>query len=366
MRLAAALLVASALFAADEKPRPPLDLAAPAAPSATWHDQDLTKADPDELRAEAKSLAYNESLPAEAAQLQHWAIVAKPERGHYSLACFYALAANPDAALYWLQYCGMEGEGADPEWALEDPDLESVRTDPRWKPVHGYLTACAAWWEKNGAPRTIVTLPEGYAKGTAIPALIGLHGLGSMPDDFAGGDDYQQLANRLGAAVIGASGTRCLGKRIFCWSEDPDRDLARVKAALDEAKDRVTIRPGAVVLIGFSQGAQMAAELASRGPETFAGAIALCPGAKKGSMLSSIAKPSPLLAARTFVVIDGEAEDEGNLAMGIADAEWLTARGALVLRHLYPGMGHSFPPDALDNFEIWTRLVLAARDRAAK
>lgn len=366
MRLLAALLVASALLHADEEPKPPLDLAAPAAPPSTWHDQDLTKADPDELRAQAKSLAYEESLPEEAAQLQHWAIVAKPERGHYSLACFYALAANADAAVYWLQYCGMEGEGADPEWALEDPDLESIRGDARWKTVHDYLSACAAWWEKNGAPRTVVTLPKGYAKGTAIPALVGLHGLGSMPDDFAGGDDYQQLADRLGAAVIGASGTRCLGKPIFCWSEDPERDLARVKGALDEAKDRVTIRPGAVVLVGFSQGAQVAAEIASRDPETFAGAISLCLGAKKGTALASIAKPSPLLAARTFVVIDGETEGAENIAMGNADAAWLTAKRALVLRHVYPGMGHSFPPDALDNFEIWTRLVLAARDRAAK
>jgi len=227
MRLLPVLLLASILLHADEKPKPPLELVAPAPPSSTWRDQDLTKADPDELRAEAKSLAYEDSLPAEAVQLQHWAVVAKPERGHYSLACFYALAANPDAAFYWLQYCGMEGEGADPEWALEDPDLESIRSDARWKPMHDYLTACAAWWEKNGAPRTVVTLPQGYAKGTAISALVGLHGLGSMPDDFAGGDDYQQLADRLGAAVIGASGTRCLGKRVFCWSEDPDRDLAR-------------------------------------------------------------------------------------------------------------------------------------------
>ena len=366
MRRLFVLLIAASLFAAGEKPKPPLDLAPPPEPSSTWRENDLTKAEAEELRAEARHLAYEEELPEEGAQLQHWALKADPTRGHYNLACFYSMAGKLDAAFYWLQYCGMDGEGMDPDWVQEDSDLENARKDERWKAVHEYIAACSAWWEKNGEPRTVLTLPQGYTKGTEIAALVGLHGLGAEPEDFSGGPAFQRLADRLGAAVIGVSGTRRGGKRNFAWSEEPGRDMARVKAALDEVKDRVSIRAGRVVVIGFSQGAQLAVELPARDPETFAGGIALCPGGRKQCQLGSIEKPSELLAGRAFVLIDGELEQEGNLALGAADEKWLSARGALVLRHVYPGMGHSFPPDDLNNFEIWTRIILSTRERAGK
>ncbi len=366
MRRFAAVLLASALFAADEKPKPPLDLSPPPEPASTWHDNDLTKADAEDLRTEARHLAYNEELPEEAAQLQHWALKADPERGHYNLACFYSMAGKLDAAFYWLQFCALEGEGIEAAWAAEDSDLENLRKDERWESVHAYLQACGAWWEKNGEPRTVLTLPKGYAKGTEIPAFVGLHGLDSAPEDFSGGPAYQRLADRLGAAVIGVSGTRRCGKRMFAWTEEVDRDMARVKAALDEVKDRATIRPGHVVVVGFSQGAQVAVELAARDPETFAGGIALCPGGRKGCQLGAIEKPPDLLADRAFVVINGELEQETNLALGEADDVWLSARKSLVIRHVYEGMSHSFPPTEIDNFEIWTRFVLSTRERASR
>ncbi len=366
MRRLAVLVLASVLIAADEKPKPPLDLAPPPEPSSKWHDNDLTKADAEDLRMEARHLAYEEELPEEAAQLQHWAVKADPTRGHYNLACFYSMAGKLDAAFYWLQYCGMDGEGMDPDWVQEDSDLENARKDERWKGVHAYIAACSEWWETNGEPRTVLTLPQGYQMGTEIAALVGLHGLGSVPDDFSGGPAFQRLADRLGAALIGVSGTRRGGQRTFAWSEEIDRDMARVKAALEEVKDRVTIRAGHVVVIGFSQGAQLAVELPARDPETFAGGIALCPGGRKNCQLGSIAKPSELLAGRTFLLIHGELEQEGNLALGEADEKWLSARGALVQRHVYPGMAHSFPPDELNNFEIWTRFILSTRERAGK
>ncbi len=362
----AVLLLASALFAADEKPKPPLDLAPPPEPSSTWRENDLTKVDAEDLRAEARHLAYEEGVPEEGAQLQHWAVKADPTRGHYNLACFYSMAGKLDAAFYWLQYCGMEGEGMDPEWAQEDSDLENARQDERWKAVHAYVVACAAWWEKNGEPRTVLTLPTGYAKGTEIAALVGLHGLAAGPEDLSAGPAFQRLADRLGAAVIGVSGTKRGGKRVFAWSEEIDRDMARVKAALDEVKDRVTIRAGRVVVIGFSQGAQLAVELSARDPVTFAGGIAICPGGMKECQLGSIARPSDLLAGRAFILVNGELEQEGNLALGAADEKWLSATGALVLRHVYPGMAHSFPPDELNNFEIWTRFILSTRERAGE
>jgi len=69
--------------------------------------------------------------------------------------------------------------------------------------------------------------------------------------------------------------------------------------------DRVTIKKGQVVTLGFSQGAQVGLEVAVRHPEGYAGSIVLSPGATQH--LEGV-RPSPLLAPRGFVLTCGAGE----------------------------------------------------------
>ena len=87
----------------------------------------------------------------------------------------------------------------------------------------------------------------------------------------------------LNVAVVGVSGTLARGQQTFVWAVDAERDAQRVRNALAEVSDRVTVKPGHVIALGFSQGAQVGLEIAVRNPEEYAGAIALSPGAASSS-----------------------------------------------------------------------------------
>jgi Flp pilus assembly protein TadD/predicted Ser/Thr protein kinase/TolB-like protein len=67
------------------------------------------------------------------ARAQQAAEMAMNSVGAYNLACFWALAGDPDAAVRFLREAVELGYRE--EWILEDPDLESLRGDPRFHAI---------------------------------------------------------------------------------------------------------------------------------------------------------------------------------------------------------------------------------------
>jgi len=261
--------------APGELPVPALSLIPPTPPGAKFGETDLTTLDPHALRGAADHF-YRQCRFRHALQFQFQA-VAKDQNGQYNLACYYARAGDVPAALYWLQDAGRE-EGVDVGHATRDEDLIEVRKDPRWPTLRTYLRKCERYWEASGYSETSLVAPQNVAPGTPIPVFIGLHGFGSSAHEFVSPERYQALADQMGAAVLGVSGTNCRGKHSFVWSEDATKDLARVDAALREVAGQLTPAQGQIVLFGFSQGGMVSAELAARDPQRFAGAILLSPG----------------------------------------------------------------------------------------
>jgi predicted esterase len=204
-----------------------------------------------------------------------------------------------------------------------------------------------------------VLLPKGYQKGTPIPAVLWLHGMGSRPEDFAN-DDAQSYADELKIAIIGVSGTKARGPRSFVWAEDIEADAKRLREAIAEASEKVTLQKGNLITLGFSQGAQMGLEVAVKYPEDYAGAIVLSPGAS--SHLSELS-PSPLLSQRGYVLCCGAQEHPGNVSLTSADANWLRRAKAQVIHKAYPGVSaHTFPQDFDERFPEWIKFILKARN----
>jgi predicted esterase len=184
--------------------------------------------------------------------------------------------------------------------------------------------------------------------------VIWLHGLGSNPEDFVN-KGCQEYADELKVALLGVSGTVPRGPRKFVWTEEPERDAKRVRDGLAEVSGQLTVKPGHVITFGFSQGAQVGLEVAVRHPEEYAGAIVLSPGAIP--RLNEV-KPSPLLAARAFVLACGAKEAPGNVRLTAADAQWLRDAKAKVEHRTYPEMSaHRFPPDFDERFPEWVKLI---------
>lgn len=341
-----------------EKPVPPVTLPEPPAPVANVNGKDLTKLESHALLNQAGKSAAKGNYQ-DAVVYQYWA-TQKTHADRYNLACYYARINAVDAAFYWLQAAALD-EGLDAEYANVDDDLDSLRRDPRWGKVQRFLHDCGRYWEQSGVAKTVLVRPKAYKEDLPITVVVWLHGLGSRPDDFVT-NDLQDLADELNVAFVGVSGTIPRGKRSFVWSEDPARDARRIQDALIEVADRV--QPGLLIAMGFSQGAQVGLEVAIRDPERFAGAIVMSPGTRSPAKLREV-KPSPLLAQRGFVVVCGAQEHPGNVALAAEDARWLQTAKAQVRHKPYPGMSaHTFPPDFVERFPEWVRLIEGTAKKA--
>jgi predicted esterase len=335
-------------------PSPPLDLPEPPTPSPMSSGKDLREAPPDILESAANQLYHQNRYP-EAIQILYYA-VQSGAHGQYNLACDYALDGKTDAAFYWLQKGALD-EGVDAEWAEQDSDLDILRKDRRWSKVASFLKACNSYWENSGHRTTALVVPRGYQPGTPIDVVVGMHGLASEPGRFVSAETYQEVADKLNVAFVGVSGTLPRGKGSFVWSEDPPRDASHIRLALSDLKDKLTPATGRLVTMGFSQGAQMAFEVAFANPSEYLGAIVLSPGTSKNVTLSDL-KPDSSNTKQHYVCTCGAGELPGNVHITRLDAEFARKAGSKVELKLYPGVTtHAFPSDFLDVFPTWLKFI---------
>ncbi len=340
--------------AVAEKPERPLDIPAPPAPDSIHEGRDLSKADGDELASLAGRFA-GEGKPGEAAQFQYWAMRAGAG-GQYNLACWTALAGDLEGAFYWLQEAALD-DGVEESWAGQDPDLDTLHKDPRWKQVGPFLKRCNAYWAASGHRQTVLVLPEGYKKGTPIGVLVGLHGLGHRPDGFVD-ESFQSFADDLNMAIVGVSGTVPTGRRSFVWSEDPASDARQIRRALADLSDRLTVKPGHIIAFGFSQGAQMGFEVAFQDPDEYLGAIVMSPGTTSRFYRLNKLTPSPGNRRQGYVCVCGAEEAPGNVSFTRDAAEFARKAGARVELRLDPGRSeHAFPPDFAASLARWVRFI---------
>lgn len=327
-------------------PSPPLGLASPALPPAKLEGIDLASKTSDDLAA-GGSYFINRGDYKQAAQCLAWAVHRGADE-RYNLACSLARAGDVEAAFYWLQQAAL-GEGVSAEHADEDPDLSSLRSDPRWRQVEPFLQACSNYYAHQDLLQVSLVLPEGYDPTHPIRTVVGLHGLGGS-QDFVN-DFYQPVSDRLGLAFVGVSGSRPLGPRKYSWSEDPEQDHRHVQKALESLHDRLTVKPGATLLFGFSQGGQMAFELAATHPETYRGALCMSPGRLQKGDLPAGGKPN---RGQRYLFLAGDEEHPSTLATLEQDADWVRQAGAEARVKLYPGVSeHAFPADFEEKLPGW-------------
>jgi len=337
-----------------ELPKAPLDVPVPKALASTHNGTDLSKEDTDELASLAREAASRDDYKT-ALAAQFWA-VKKGNDGLYDLACYYARNQLHDEAFYWLQQASLT-EGVDAQHASTDSDLQTLRRDPRYTEVAKFLRQCSAYWSHSDKKQTLVYLPQGFDKSKPSPVVITLHGRGSRPDHFFGAAT-QEMANENKLPFICVSGTKPTGPKSFVWSDSARENANRIDAAIKEVEDRIKIAPGRIIAIGFSEGAQVALEVAARDPDRFAGAIGMSPGAD--FHLNQV-QPAPALKTRRFVVTIGGKEHPGNVALARQDRDWFQKAGVQVQHITFPGVGHMLPRDFDERFPKWVEFILSGK-----
>jgi len=195
-----------------------------------------------------------------------------------------------------------------------------------------------------------------------FPVALWLHGYrGYSAEGYFPGETsaaMQKHADILGAVIIGFPGTTDLGDNTQQWSEEPVADHAYIQWRLKEIGKTVKLDLSKVALFGFSQGAMVAADLASLYPESYLGAILMSPGGMGGPKAAEVRRP--VNEKQVYFCFCGAEEHPSNVGLTKAYAKHLeTVLGAKVTLKLYPGISkHTRPPDFMEKFPDWMGAIL--------
>jgi phospholipase/carboxylesterase len=209
----------------------------------------------------------------------------------YNLACCYGLLKQDSLAALYLKRAFRAGFD-DVGHVKRDPDFDSVRASPVFSAVvdsaaeEAKRRAAARGSEFDVTAQTFqpcyVHLPDGYDSTKSYPLVIGLHGYGSNPEQFA---RVYERAGRPGFifAVLRAPYALNAGKELgYSWTTWSESDSTVQKRSLWFSTDYVAEAAAQLAarypttgtwLLGFSQGCGMAYVAGIKHPSLFKGII---------------------------------------------------------------------------------------------
>lgn len=199
-----------------------------------------------------------------------------------------------------------------------------------------------------------------------FPVAVWLHGYrGYSPAGYVPGETeaaFQKQADALGAVIIGFPGTTDLGDGTQQWSEEPVADHAYIQDRLKAMETPLNLDLKRVGLFGFSEGGMMAADLASRYPAAYRGAIVMSAGGIKAP--KPVMVRDPLHQQQVYFCLCGADEAPGNVGLTKLYAQMAELLGAKATLHLYPGVSkHARPPDFMEKFPEWMGKILGTEKR---
>ncbi|HEY3044697.1 MAG TPA: dienelactone hydrolase family protein [Vicinamibacterales bacterium] len=196
-----------------------------------------------------------------------------------------------------------------------------------------------------------MTIETGRARGSADLAGVLLHGRASTPQEMTG------LADRLGLDgcrwVAPAAATGSWYPHRFMEPLDVNepflsRAIEECDRAVDEASEQGRISPARIVVIGFSQGACLAAEYVLRRPGR-CGALVMFTGSLIGPPGTPwrLAPPATTLGGLPVLLTGSDVDEWVPVTRVRETARVLTTLGADVRCRIYPGRAHVVCDDEL-------------------
>jgi len=275
----------------------------------------------------------------------------------YNLACCYGLLERADLAALYLKRAVHAGF-RNLQQIAEDADFTAVRKKPVFTRAMTDIRAEIPQTDTLpvAGPRLFsCLLLQPADTQRRPPLLVGLHGYGGNPDNFAFlWHDIKDMS--LLFCVPRAPYPLPVGRNRFSWSDAwGDEQLAARSLDLAEeyllrviAEARSHYRVGPVYVLGFSQGAALAYRMALRHPDALDGVICFC-----GLSPRNIAARAPAAGKLPPVCIAMGRDDPGVPATAARDARnILTAKGYTVKVLAFDG-GHMVYPRALLDALQW-------------
>ena len=293
---------------------------------------------------EAERLKFSGRLE-EAESLFRQLLSEHPDRADvaYQLACTSSSQQKYEAALQMLGQAVHLGFAEYPVARFDD-ELTPLTQSPRFmKMLAEIRDRYAAGMPPVGTPVVFLPLPTRDAQQR--PLILLLHGFGDTHESYF--EQAEQWAG-LGFVAVAVPGSLPLRKNAFIWSQDDiETTHAQLQAIVNSPIVAREIDPKRVFLLGFSQGALHALQVAAKYSSKYAGVISLSPGGMPwlfGEEPSSIAKGAQLRAVLVSGVGELKAQQEliPHLNQLMQSAGWST----LVLSH---DGAHHFPTDWVEH-----------------
>jgi predicted esterase len=265
---------------------------------------------------------------------------------HFFVGALYAKLGQPEKAIEYLQitadnnYTGISS-------FEQNSDLDSLRDRDDFKAIINTVRANAqarmAEFQseaKNHNPKSYFPPPG----DTKPPLIIALHGTGM--DGQSMFDAIEQAAINQHAILIAPDALRPAGNG-FSWTY---RDESKwfVNYLIDDAVKNHNADPDRVILIGFSQGANIALILGQNQPETFLAVVPIC-GHYEPQIAEATTAPAP------FYLITGS-RDPWKETYITAKKDFVAAGGQVQTRIL-TGKGHQLPSGRAGTHEYEKAIV---------
>lgn len=312
---------------------------------------------------------YKDKKYEEAAEAYLEHVMKRPDDGNawYNLACCLALLKRKDEAITALEQAVHSGF-TDANHVKSDPDLESIRKKKAYKAVVKELEGSSGskpkteWIEGGALLPCYVRKPKNYDAQKTYGMLLLLHGRGDTAEHFLEnvedwrGEDFFVAAVET-PYILALPG----GRNGHCWApwesgKDNTREAYKLSAAtvgatLDALKKKYPLDAKRVYILGFSEGAFMAAHCAMMHADRIAGAIVI-----SGGFDPSLVTDADFEKAKSVRILLAHGTSDGVVpfATGKKFEEALTSHG--VAHDFFPfDGGHAVPEKVREGVDAWLR-----------
>jgi predicted esterase len=259
----------------------------------------------------------------------------------YQLACTFSLWDYQDLALEWIEKAVERGFWGHPVM-VEDPDLDAIRAQARFKVALTTVKARYPAAAKANAGEALLAVPSGPAPAKGWPVVIFLHGWGDSAEGYA---ELAKEVTAQGVAGLALPGAVPQMKGSYRWPTDSFATThAYLQQRLSAQRKAGGLDASQVYLVGFSQGALHAIGVLAGYPNHYRGALAISPGGR-------LEAPASIQGAtsRRLVVLTGKEEPAGNRDLAQACVKLWKSK-SLPVQGIDHAGGHEFPPDFAEQF----------------
>lgn len=271
---------------------------------------------------------------------------------HFNAGALCAKLGRPDNAIAHLRTCADQGYTGIASFE-QNSDLDPVRDRDEFKAIIEQVRTAAKTRMDAFQREARAHQPQSYIPPSTPnekrPLIIALHGTGMDGESMF--DALQETAAAQDMILVCPDAMRPSGNG-FAWTYRDESEWF-VNHLIDEAIRKHNADPERVILVGFSQGANIALIMGQTHADRFLGVIPIC-----GHYEPQVAKGEQRIAP--FYLLTG-ARDPWKQTYSVARRAFTDA-GAPVQLRMLPGRGHELPT-GVSGVREYTKALLWVLDQ---